>query len=49
MSFAAALSPSWFRRAAIGFGAGFVTVLTLFQLGLLLLYELGVVSGPPPT
>jgi hypothetical protein len=48
MSFAAVLSPSWFRRAAIGFGAGLVTVLTLFQLGLLLLYELGVVSGPPP-
>jgi hypothetical protein len=48
MSFAAFSSPSWLRRAAIGFGAGFVTVLTFFQLGLLLLYTFGVTSDPPP-
>jgi len=41
-------SPSWTRRALIGFVAGFVTVLTFFQLGMLLLYWLGAVSDPPP-
>jgi hypothetical protein len=48
MVMAAHMSPSWTRRALIGFGAGFVTVLTFFQLGLLLLYALGAVSDPPP-
>ncbi len=48
MVMTAEMSPSWTRRALIGFGAGFVTVLTFFQLGLLILYWLGAVSDPPP-
>ncbi|MBV9517218.1 MAG: hypothetical protein JO068_03780 [Hyphomicrobiales bacterium] len=44
----AAETAFWPRRALIGFAAGFVTVLTFFQLGLLLLYGIGAVSDPPP-
>ena len=44
----AAETPFWPRRVLIGFGAGFVAVLTFFQLGLLLLYGIGAVSDPPP-
>jgi hypothetical protein len=39
---------SWWRRASVGFGTGCVTVLSFFQLGILLLYGLGVMSDPPP-
>ncbi|MFI5015123.1 MAG: hypothetical protein ACHQAY_22540 [Hyphomicrobiales bacterium] len=35
------------RRAVLGFVAGFVTVLTIFQLGILLLYWFGALSNPP--
>jgi hypothetical protein len=48
MSQAAASPGSWLRRASFGFGAGFVTVLTFFQIGLLLLYWFGAMSDPPP-
>jgi hypothetical protein len=48
MVIAAELTTSWTRRALIGFGAGFVAVLTFFQLGLLILYWVGVASDPPP-
>jgi hypothetical protein len=48
MVMAAVTPPSWTRRALIGFGAGFLTVLTFFQLGFLLLYGIGVVSDSPP-
>ena len=48
MVMAAELTTSWTRRAFVGFGAGFVTVLTFFQLGSLILYWVGAVSDPPP-
>jgi membrane protease YdiL (CAAX protease family) len=48
MVMAAEVTPSWTRRALIGFGAGFIAVVIFFQLGLLILYWLGAISDPPP-
>jgi hypothetical protein len=48
MSLAAMSNVSFARRAVVGFIAGFVTVLTFFQLALFLLYLIGAIANPPP-
>jgi hypothetical protein len=47
MSVATTSSSLLLRRAVLGFVAGFVAVLTIFQLGILLLYWFGVLPNPP--